>query len=427
MQLVFHNPAFSSQLLRIIGQTYYRGADIGECLSTAYQIKEGDIESWYNEWLKTANRVYGYAEDCISKGHKVSARDAYLRATNYYQNGAAFYLDTNPSDSRITSTWEKGVESYRKAIGLFSNKVETIEIPYDGTTLPGYFFTASAKGYNNSNDGNDDDTNSTNQQQVTKRKPTLILTTGLDGGQEELYFLGVAAALQRGYNCLTFEGPGQGTVVRKQKLPFRADWEKVVSSVIDFALSKRQGEELEVDPQKIALIGYSMGGYLAPRAAAFEDRIAACIADDGVISIYDAWIDQLQSIREDIENGNGAVVNAVIKTIMNFDIGTKWKIIHSTYVFGANSPLDLIQKVEEYSMHDIAQKIKCPTLLLAGEKDRSFAGQAEKLYNLLKCPKKYILFTTEEGAEDHCHVAALSLANQRIFDWLDDILQKRSS
>ena len=78
-------------------------------------------------------------------------------------------------------------------------------------------------------------------------------------------------------------------------------------------------------------------------------------------------------------------------------------------------------------MYDIAYKIKCPTLLLAGEKDHSFAGQAEKLYNLLKCSKKYILFTTEEGAEDHCHVAALSLANQRIFDWLDGIFQKQSS
>jgi pimeloyl-ACP methyl ester carboxylesterase len=192
-----------------------------------------------------------------------------------------------------------------------------------------------------------------------------------------LYFLGVAAALERGYNCLTFEGPGQGTVVRKQKLHFRHDWEKVVSSVIDFALSKRQEE---VDSQRIALIGYSMGGYLAPRAAAFEDRIAACIADDGVISIYDAWIDQLQSIREDIENANGAVVNAVINTINNLDIGTKWKITHSMSVFGAKSPMELIQKVSKYSIYDIAHKIKCPTLILAGEKDRSFAGQAEKLW-----------------------------------------------
>ena len=153
-----------------------------------------------------------------------------------------------------------------------------------------------------------------------------------------MYFLGAAAALERGYNCLTFEGPGQGTVVRKQKLPFRPDWEKVVSSVIDFVVSS---ERREVDPQRIALVGYSMGGYLAPRAAAFEDRIAACIADDGVISIYDAWIDQLQSIHEHIENRNGAVVNAVVNTIMNFDIGTKWKITHSMSVFGVNSSLEL--------------------------------------------------------------------------------------
>jgi pimeloyl-ACP methyl ester carboxylesterase len=413
VQLIFHNPSFSFQLLRIIGQTYYGGADIGECLSTAYRIKDGDIESWYNEWLRTANRVYEYAEDCMNKGYKVSARDAYLRATNYYQNGAAFYL------------WEKGVESFRKAIGLFSDKVETIKIPYDGTTLPGYFFNASEKRrYDDNNNDNSSNNNSNNHHHSTK-KPTLILTTGLDGGQEELYFLGAAAALKRGYNCLTFEGPGQGTVVHKQKLPFRPDWEKVVSSVIDFAVSSERQEK--VDPQRIALIGYSMGGYLAPRAAAFEDRIAACIADDGVISIYDAWIDQLQAIRKDIENGNGAVVNAVINTIMNFDIGTKWKITHSMSVFGANTPLELIQKVSQYSMYDIAHKIKCPTLLLAGEKDHSFAGQAKKLYDLLKCPKKYILFTSEEGAEDHCHVAALSLANQRIFDWLDNTFQKVSS
>lgn len=423
MQLIFHTPSFSFQLLRIIGQAYYRGADMGECLSTAYRIRERDIESWYNEWLRTANRVYECAEDCMKNGHKVSAQDAYLRATNYYQNGAAFYLDTNPSDPRITPTWEKGVESFRKAIGLFSDKVESIQIPYDGTILPGYFFNASDKiRYDDNNNDNSNNNNNSNNYHQSTKKPTLILITGLDGGQEELYFLGAAAALKRGYNCLTFEGPGQGTVVRKQKLSFRPDWEKVVSSVIDFAVSSERQEK--VDPQRIALIGYSMGGYLAPRAAAFEDRIAACIADDGDISIYDAWIDQLQAIRKDVDNRNGAVVNAVINTIMNFDIGTKWKITHSMSVFGANTPLELIQKASEYSMYDIAHQIKCHTLLLAAEKDHSFAGQAKKLYDLLKCSKKYILFTSEEGAEDHCHAAALSLANQRIFDWLDNTFQR---
>jgi hypothetical protein len=78
MKLVFQDPTFSLQLLRTVGETYYKAADIGECLSTAYRIKEGDFESWHIEWLKTANRVHKYAEDCLAKGHKVSACEAYL-------------------------------------------------------------------------------------------------------------------------------------------------------------------------------------------------------------------------------------------------------------------------------------------------------------------------------------------------------------
>jgi hypothetical protein len=216
MKLYFHDPGFSFQLLRIIGQTYYGGADIGECLSTAYRIKEGEPESWYAEWLRTADRVCQYAEDSDKQGHTISAREAYLRATNYYQNGAAFFLDLDSQDSRINSTWEKGVESFKKASKLYSPPLEIVEIPYEGTKFPGYFYKAT----------------SLCKELDDARRPTLILTTGLDGSQEELYYLGVAAALRRGYNCITYEGPGQGIVIRKQKLPFIHDWEKVVTSTL---------------------------------------------------------------------------------------------------------------------------------------------------------------------------------------------------
>jgi hypothetical protein len=91
MKVVFQNPTFALQLIRTIGETYYKAADIGECLSTAYRIKEGDFESWHVEWLKTANRVHKYAEDCLAKGHMVSAREAYLRASNYYRVAESFY------------------------------------------------------------------------------------------------------------------------------------------------------------------------------------------------------------------------------------------------------------------------------------------------------------------------------------------------
>ena len=80
MKIVFQDSTFSLQLLRAISETYYKGADIGECISTSYRIKEGDFESWCKEWLDTAQRVHKYADDCLVQGHKVSAREAYLRA-----------------------------------------------------------------------------------------------------------------------------------------------------------------------------------------------------------------------------------------------------------------------------------------------------------------------------------------------------------
>lgn len=73
------------QLLRALSETYYKGADIGECLSTAYRIREGDFESWHVEWLNTAKRVHSYADRCLSEGHTTSAREAYLKASNYYR------------------------------------------------------------------------------------------------------------------------------------------------------------------------------------------------------------------------------------------------------------------------------------------------------------------------------------------------------
>jgi len=108
----------------------------------------------------------------------------------------------------------------------------------------------------------------------------LLAQTGFDGTIEELHGIALAATA-RGWNCLTFEGPGQGRVLREQRLPFRPDWEKVVTPVVDYVLSRP-----DVDPRKIALVGLSFGGYLAPRAAAFEHRLAALVADGGVFDFF---------------------------------------------------------------------------------------------------------------------------------------------
>jgi pimeloyl-ACP methyl ester carboxylesterase len=400
MKIVFQDPTFSLQLLRVIGETYYKGADIGECLSAAYRIKEGDFESWHQEWLKTAERVNKYADESLAAGHTVSAREAYLRACNYYR-AAEFFL-INPNDSRIQTTWGESKESFSKAAALFSPPFELVEIPFEGTSLPGYFYRV-------------DDDRSTS-------RPTLIAHGGFDSTLEELYASAAAPALERGYNCLTFEGPGQGGVIRKQKVPFRYDWEKVVSPVVDYALSRTQ----DIDPKYIALMGISMGGYLAARAAAFEHRIAACVLYNGVFDGYDALASSLpKSLLTAIENGNQEIVNTVFDILMESDTNVKFNMKHGMWTTGANSPFELIMNSKNYTIKDIAQNIECPTLVLEAEKDDSFPGQPKKVFDSLKCPKKYILFTSEEGAEEHCQCGAPALSNQRIFDWLDETFAKR--
>jgi pimeloyl-ACP methyl ester carboxylesterase len=408
LKIIFQDPTFSSQLVRAIGETYYNGADIGECLSTASRIKEGDFESWHKEWLNTAQRVHKYADASLVAGHKVSACQGYLRASNYYR--AAEFLLMDPEDPRIQTTWGNSKECFRKAVELFSRqiKVEPVEIPYDQTKLPGYFYSSS---------NNDDDTTSSWSRQ---KRPTLIAHGGFDSTLEELYSSAAAPALERGYNCMTFEGPGQGGVIRKQKIPFRYDWEKVVTPVIDFI---RQNYEEQCDLNRLALMGISMGGYLAARAAAFEHRIAACILNDGVYDGYDAVASSFpKSLLTAIENGDSKAVNVVLGIMMESDPNIRFNIEHGMWTAGVNTPYELIQGSKNYTIKDIAQNIKCPTLVLEAEKDDSFPGQPKKVYDALTSPKSYIKFTEEEGAEEHCQAGAPALSNQRIFDWLDETL-----
>ncbi|MDQ6862714.1 MAG: alpha/beta fold hydrolase [Thermoproteota archaeon] len=292
-------------------------------------------------------------------------------------------------------------QCFAEVAKLFSPRFEPVQIPYEETSLPGYLYRVDEKKYAN------------------RSRPILIVHGGFDSTLEELY-TSAAPALERGYNCLTFEGPGQGGVISRQKIPFRYDWEKVISPVVDYALT-RLGDI--IDPKRIALMGISMGGYLAARAAAFEHRLTACILYNGVYDGYDALASSLpKSLISAVEDGNAEVVNTVIAILMDFDNNIRFNMKHGMWTVGVETPLELITKSKDYTIKDIAQNIKCPTLVLDAEKDDSFPGQPKKVFEALSCPKKYILFTADEGAEEHCQCGAAALSNQRIFDWLDETL-----
>src|SRR5271165_3051768 len=132
MHVIFNDAQFNFQTLRLLGSAASGDAEAGEVLSTAYRIREGDFESWTAEWLETAQRVHEIAERSQESGHRVSAREAYFRASNYYR-AAEFYLHGDPSDPRIIDLSRSARASFEQALGLTALDVERVTIPYEGT------------------------------------------------------------------------------------------------------------------------------------------------------------------------------------------------------------------------------------------------------------------------------------------------------
>lgn len=396
--LIFKDDQFAFQLFRLLGEAVYEASDIGEVISTAEKIQEGNYTSWCEEWRKIAARIHKTADESYSERHMVSARKAYLRAANYYRT-AEFYMHENPDDPNIRELYDLSFECFSRVMELNTPIIERIEIPYEGTTLPAHYYRL----------GNSD-----------KPKPVLVAMTGYDGTKEEFYGLAMTA-LDYGMNFLTFEGPGQGEVVRRQKLFFRHDYEKVVTPVIDYLESKP-----EIDAEKIILWGESLGGYLAPRAAAFESRIAACVANGGVYDFLGGYVHGSDKTREGLinfANTNADRFNQAMYEEMKINSKARWAISHGMYVFGVKTPAELVLKGEKFCLEGIAEKIKCPTLIIDAEKDGLLGGQAKPLYEKLICKKDYIMFTSEDGAGFHCQVGAKLIGNERIFNWIETTLK----
>jgi alpha-beta hydrolase superfamily lysophospholipase len=403
--LVFTDREFAFEFQRTLGASYAGEADIGECLATASRIKEGDFESWYSEWNWTADNFRAAGDKSLAAGHRVTAMEAYYRAATYYRT-AEFFLHGNPTDPRIVETWGKSRESFCDALSLDVVPYEIVAIPYENTTLPGYFYTVDDSG---------------------KPRPLLIVQTGFDGCQEELHPYAMEG-IKRGYNVLTFEGPGQGEVIRVQHLPFRHDWENVIGPVVGYAVSRS-----DVDRDRIALWGISLGGYLAPRGAAYEPRITALIADAGA---YDVG----QTLLANLQEGGGANMteielqewlqtdpvefNDALRDAMAHDTGTRWLNENGMFVFDAGSPAQFWAKWMDFSLVGIAEEIRCPTLICAGAADHFDPDgvQARALYDHLTCERELMVFSDDYGAGSHCQLGAFAQSFAAKFDWLDDTM-----
>ena len=402
MKFLFDDESFSFETLRTAGFAAYGGADLGEVLTTASRIGEGDEAGWHQAWKATAQRLAEIGEQALASGHRVSAREALLRASNYYRTATAFLLEQPATDPEMTLLSAGQRDTFAAAAALFDTPVQDVSIPYEDTTLPAYLFLVDDSG---------------------APRPTIIYNSGYDSTREESYFVIAAAALRRGYNVLAFYGPGQGAVLRDQKLVMRPDWEAVITPVVDYALTR---DEIAAD--EIVLFGYSLGGYLVARAAAFEHRVAALILDDGIHDFHAAFAGSLPPFLGSwIEDGRDDVAVPVLTMLTTVSTQVRWGLRNGMWVFGADSFADLIRRSKDYTLDGIAHQIVSPTLILDPENDQYLKGQPQLVEKALTgAPTTLVTLTEDEGAGEHTHAGGLGRAHQTMFDWLDTTLTASS-
>ena len=392
----FQDPDVNEIFLRMLGAAYYRAADIGTCLTIADQIVDGDRASALRTLLIAGDRLSAIAEISARNRLPVSAREAYMQAANYIFS-ATYFVNPLGSPDAFEFNWLRHQDLWDKAAGLHDPPIEYLPFPYEKTTLPGYFFKVDDSG---------------------KRRPLLILNNSSDGGMITAWTMGVAAALERGYNAYTFYGPGQGTAFLKQKLYSRPDWERVISPLLDYLLIRR-----DVDPGRVALLGVSDGGYSAPRAAAYDFRLAACVADPGVCDVSTAWMRSLPKPALDLlGTANQSKFDNLMRVVLGLNSRAAAALLLRSRPFGRTSIYEAFKAVEEYNLTGVVNQIRCPILITDPEGEQFWPGQSQKMYDLLSGPKTMMKFTLAEGGDLQCEPKIAGLRTQRIFDWLDQTL-----
>ncbi|KAI3321875.1 alpha/beta-hydrolase [Xylariaceae sp. AK1471] len=388
--------SYNFELLRLLAHSSYGGADIGEVLTAAGEIEPGDFESWYRAFHKRAERVLAASAQFQNP---VSIRDANFRAATYFR-AADFYLHGNWEDPRITNLWKKQAACFDKAMALLDVPGYRKLLPADGFHVPIIFFPAS-------------------KDEGVKR-PTVILGNGFDGSMEELYHLHGAAALERGYNVVCYDGPGQPLVRREQGLGFTHEWEKVVGPVLDYL------ETLpSVDMQRVALMGYSMAGVLAARAAALDHRVKALLQIDGLYDFGDTPASK--EAGSTFGNLNDVESTRIACNNLKIPAGLRWMLSHGLWSFKVQTRGEFLEKVKNFTLRGLEDKIECPVFVGSPEHDMFFKGQPEKMKEVLGDKATLVTLTDEDAAGFHCHCGAQRFVNAVMWEWFEDKIVNKAS
>jgi pimeloyl-ACP methyl ester carboxylesterase len=340
------------------------------------------------DFQKAAPRIHSFDDwkrEMLTLAEEAMQQQRILQAAFYYRAAEFFMLENDPQKD-----W-----AYDQFIRLirpcFSIKDEDyFQIPYETGCLPA----------------------------IRLRNPdsrgVLVIHGGFDSFLEELFPI-LLAIRDAGYEIIAFEGPGQGAALKKYHLHMTHEWEKPVSAVLDY-----------FHLEDVALIGMSLGGYLATRAAAFEPRVHRVVAFDVMYDFLGVMgrirPQSLPFLRLGLKLHAAPLVNFFARRIAAQDLLAGWALPHGMYVMGAKTPYEYLCEMRTYTTREISAKVTQDYLLLAGNEDHfipveQFYQQIQGLKNVRSLTAR--LFTPAEQAQNHCQVGNISLAFREITAWLD--------
>ena len=425
----FEYPWYNFELVRLLGSAPYNGCDVAEFLEAVTEIRPNDAHSWNRAFLYQAKKAELFALDAQANGHISTARNAFLRASNYFRAAQYLYPAAPETErSNLLLIYDRSIWCFREATRLFLNEAKQVEIPYEtqaGThvNLPGYLYLP------------------TPSQRLRNRKtPLMICVGGADSTQEELYFLHAAEGCNLGYAVLTFDGPGHGLVLRRKGVPLRPDYESVLGRVLDFVerfASDNPDHDLDIDA--IALAGQSLGGYLALRGAA-DPRVKACVAID---AFYDMWLLAEARmpgwmVRPWLGGWVGDwIINWAVRQHGKADVATRYQFGLAQGMMGCATPGETLREMMKYTFklndsgesgkaEDYLARVECPVLVSGAAADsKSFLPELStdilyrKLINQKDADKELWIAKawSDGGLQAKC--GAWNLLQYRTFRFLD--------
>lgn len=396
----FGDPDFDFQARIALGSAATGVGDVGLVLAVLDRITDGDRQSWFDAWFAAGKAMEQQATEARLAGRRGTAEWGLLTAADFYAH-AQDAADGLPDPAVGLAAFTDHRRCWEAMIDAAEGRHQRVAVPYEDTQLPGFLLRPDDSGHS---------------------RPTLVLTNGSDGALSTLVGCGAAEALARGWNAFLYDGPGQQSMLFDHGVPFRPDWEAVLTPVVDTLV-----ERPDVDADALTAYGISQAGFWLPRALAFEQRFVAAVADPGVVDVSTSWNAYLPDVLLDLLRAGHRETFDGYLSQLGSDPAAARTFAFRARPYGITDPYDLYTELARYHLRDVAGRIRTPLLINDPVDEQFWPGQSQELSTLLAGDRELASFTREQGANMHCQPLGRALTNRVMIDWLSDRLARRTA